>query len=224
MKRRLNILCAIVFLILGYSLFTTGYQFGTGVKAGLDLGEKIKTEMKMSTNERVKQKLAMVGNYQLVDLVPIGAMWEPDSIYNLKTEERVPMMYHRVAVMVDKDLDVSYIVVNSIASLLGIAALVASVIVFLLLILSINKSQIFEWKNVRRLRWMGGLLISVFVCYAVPELMSYWNISAVFEPENYMLDPFSLQMSDLLLGIGCLIVAETFAIGMKMKEEQELTI
>jgi len=26
------------------------------------------------------------------------------------------------------------------------------------------------------------------------------------------------------LGLGCLIVAETFAIGLKMKEEQELTI
>ena len=34
MKRRLNILSILVFIVLGLSLYTTGYQFGTGMKAG----------------------------------------------------------------------------------------------------------------------------------------------------------------------------------------------
>ena len=29
MKKRLNILCILVFIVLGLSLYTTGYQFGT---------------------------------------------------------------------------------------------------------------------------------------------------------------------------------------------------
>ena len=34
MKRRLNILCIIVVLVLGYSVLETGYYFIVGVKAG----------------------------------------------------------------------------------------------------------------------------------------------------------------------------------------------
>ena len=36
MKRRLNILCVIVVLVLSYSVFETGYYFIVGVKAGVE--------------------------------------------------------------------------------------------------------------------------------------------------------------------------------------------
>lgn len=39
MKRRLNILSILVFIVLGLSLYTTGYQFGTGMKAGMSLAK-----------------------------------------------------------------------------------------------------------------------------------------------------------------------------------------
>ena len=38
MKRRLNILCVIVVLVLSYSIFETAYYFVVGVKAGLEAG------------------------------------------------------------------------------------------------------------------------------------------------------------------------------------------
>ena len=40
MKKRLNILCILVFIVLGLSLYTTGYQFGTGMKAGMSLAKE----------------------------------------------------------------------------------------------------------------------------------------------------------------------------------------
>jgi hypothetical protein len=40
MKRRLNILSILVFIVLGLSLYTTGYQFGTGMKAGMSLAKE----------------------------------------------------------------------------------------------------------------------------------------------------------------------------------------
>ena len=88
----------------------------------------------------------------------------------------------------------------------------------------INKSQIFEWKNVRRLRWLGSLLIISFLFYLIPQVVNYWGLKEVFALDKYIIAPLALQVTDLLLGLGCLIVAETFAIGLKMKEEQELTI
>ena len=101
---------------------------------------------------------------------------------------------------------------------------ISALIIFVMLILSINKSQIFEWKNVRRLRWLGSLLIMSFVFFLIPQVVNYWGLKEVFALEHYIIAPLALQTTDLLLGLGCLIVAETFAIGLKMKEEQELTI
>ena len=40
MKRRLNILSILVFIVLGLSLYTTGYQFGTGMKARNESGQR----------------------------------------------------------------------------------------------------------------------------------------------------------------------------------------
>ena len=48
MKRRLNILCIIVVLVLGYSVLETGYYFIVGVKAGVEAG----TENAVSTENR----------------------------------------------------------------------------------------------------------------------------------------------------------------------------
>ena len=42
MKKRLNILCILVFLVLGLSLYSTGYQFGTGMKAGMSLAKAMR--------------------------------------------------------------------------------------------------------------------------------------------------------------------------------------
>ena len=46
MKKRLNILCILVFIVLGLSLYTTGYQFGTGMKAGMSLAKEQHKEPK----------------------------------------------------------------------------------------------------------------------------------------------------------------------------------
>ena len=52
MKKRLNILCILVFIVLGLSLYTTGYQFGTGMKAGMSLAKEQHKEPKQSNRTR----------------------------------------------------------------------------------------------------------------------------------------------------------------------------
>ena len=123
-----------------------------------------------------------------------------------------------------KEVNYSYLIISSSCSLMNALLTISALIIFVMLILSINKSQIFEWKNVRRLRWLGSLLIMSFVFYLIPQVVNYWGLKEVFALEHYIIAPLALQTTDLLLGLGCLIVAETFAIGLKMKEEQELTI
>lgn len=53
MKRRLNILCVIVLLVLGYSVLETTYYVGLGIKAGIEKGFDSKIE------QRLKKRSAM---------------------------------------------------------------------------------------------------------------------------------------------------------------------
>lgn len=218
MKRRLNILCIAVFLVLGFSLYTSGYQFGRGIKIGLELGEEQGKKLEESKKE------LLPGDYRLAELVPIEAMWEPDTLVNAKTGRQTPVVYKQMLVQIDPQMKVGHLVLQMVCSLLYIVVTLVALILFVMLVASINKSQIFEWRNVKRLRWLGVLLIITFVCSILPKLVSQWGIGDVFGMERYIVAPISFQVTDLLLGLGCLIVAETFAIGLKMKEEQELTI
>ena len=125
-------------------------------------------------------------------------------------------MYTQMAVRIGKDVNYSYLIISSSCSLMNTLLTISALIIFVMLILSINKSQIFEWKNVRRLRWLGSLLIISFLFYLIPQVVNYWGLKEVFALDKYIIAPLALQVTDLLLGFGCLIVAETFAIGLKM--------
>ena len=210
MKRRLNILSILVFIVLGLSLYTTGYQFGTGMKAGMSLAKEQHKESKAC------DRPMLAGDFRFVDVVPTIAMIKPDTIINAQNNEKVPVMYTQMAVRTGKEVNYSYLIISSSCSLMNALLTISALIIFVILILSI--------KIVRRLRWLGSLLIMSFVFYLIPQVVNYWGLKEVFALEHYIIAPLALQTTDLLLGLGCLIVAETFAIGLKMKEEQELTI
>ena len=146
MKRRLNILSILVFIVLGLSLYTTGYQFGTGMKAGMSLAKEQHKESKAC------DRPMLAGDFRFVDVVPTIAMIKPDTIINAENNEKVPVMYTQMAVRTGKEVNYSYLIISSSCSLMNALLTISALIIFVMLILSINKSQIFEWKNVRRLR------------------------------------------------------------------------
>lgn len=218
MKKRLNILCILVFIVLGISLYTAGYQFGAGMKAGMNMAEEQHKELEKYENS------IFFSDFRIVDVVPTNAMWQPDTIINTLTGKKVPAIYSQIAMQAGKEKGYRYLITSSICTLLNILFTISALVLFIQLILDINRSKIFEWKNVRRLRRLGVFLIASFVCYLIPKITNYWGLKEIFAFDKYMIAPFALQLTDLLLGLGCLIVAETFAIGLKLKEEQELTI
>ncbi len=59
----------------------------------------------------------------------------------------------------------------------------------------------------------------------LPEYLSLCSLREAFALESYdLILSDSVKATNLLLGLIALIVAEVFAIGLKMKEEQDLTI
>ena len=105
-----------------------------------------------------------------------------------------------------------------------IKASIYYLLVFIQLIVAINKSDIFNWKNVRRLRWLGVALLLNFISEAVPALMNDYELSSVFSLSGYSMETSIDSVMLVILGLVSLIVGEVFAIGLKMKEEQDLTI
>lgn len=98
MKRRLNILCIIVVLVLGYSVLETGYYFIVGVKAGVEAGaenavsaENRKELINMKYISLLPEHLSKVGNNGLFQ----------DSVYNEKSGEYVPVSFNSMMVSVD---------------------------------------------------------------------------------------------------------------------------
>ncbi len=102
----------------------------------------------------------------------------------------------------------------TLLALVCVFLLIRSFIAFVRFILNVNRDKVFVLENVPLLRWTGwGLLIPI-VIFSVYDLLE----------NNPAEKIYSTSMDDLIFGLFCLIMAEVFAIGLKLKEEQDLTI
>lgn len=218
MKRKLNILCVIVMLVLSYSVLEGLYYFGVGFKAGVELG----TSAEMSL---AKKKELM--NMEIIHLIPknVSGDFFPDSILNEKSGKYVPASYGEMTVSVNAKPSIVGKVLSFLADIVDLVMVVWAIVIFVLFIVSINKSDIFNWKNVYRLRRLGILLIISFGCTLFKAFLTVYDVEKVFSLANYSLSLTDMLSTTLLVvGLASLIIAEVFAIGLKMKEEQDLTI
>jgi amino acid transporter len=81
-------------------------------------------------------------------------------------------------------------------------------------ILRVNHGEVFNWINVDLLRTVGW-------CIVVTTIVTFSSMS--FDLGN-LLDVWSDAFGIIAEGIFILIMAEAFSIGLKLKEEQDLTI
>ena len=228
MKKRLNLLCAIVLLVLGWSVVVTGYYMVVGAAEGVRQGwnyakaEHEAREQGRSVTEDAGEMLHMKYISLLPPMLsdPDGEML-PDSVYNERTHSYIPAAYASLTV----SIETRHKWVGNLLSLLILAANIWALVVFIRLVISINRSDIFCWRNVRRLRRLGVLLVVAFAC----SWLSAWvEVEAVRDVLS--IPHYELTMTDvvdrisLLLGLCALIVGEVFAIGLRVKEEQDVTI
>ena len=103
------------------------------------------------------------------------------------------------------------VVVFGIPAFFGI---VAAIIAFIRFIWNVNRDKVFVWQNVSMLRWTGwGIMVGYVYTLVMDFFHSIPLTKSFYEASDYF-----------IFAIFCLIVAETFAIGLKLKEEQDLTI
>ena len=86
---------------------------------------------------------------------------------------------------------------------------------FVKFILNVNRDQVFTLKNVSLLRSTGWrLLIAIVLFIPMDLILMGTKLETVFDE----------YVDSIIFSVFCLIIAEAFAIGLKLKEEQDLTI
>lgn len=220
MKRRLNILCLLVILTLCWSVVETSYYLFLGFRAGYESAEGHDTHMGPS------EEIANMKNIHLIpDGISIaGGDLMRDSVYNEKSGRFVPAAFGTIVVSV-KSKGWTQGPWLGLLTLAGLFLILKAMVVFFKLVSAINRSQIFCWDNVRRLRRLGLILLLAFGCTASSAYINMLSVSEVFSMPGYKLScTESISITLPVLALCSLIVAEVFAIGLKLKEEQDLTI
>ena len=101
-----------------------------------------------------------------------------------------------------------------ITGLVAVVAAIGAFACFFRFILNVNRNEVFVWDNVLMLKLTGiGLLLAALIASG-HELFSGCSFTDVYD--NYF--------GVLMFSVFNLIVAEVFAVGLKLKEEQDLTI
>lgn len=221
MKKRLNVLCVIVMLVLGYSVFETGYYFTIGLRAGFDAARHEQTVS--------PEQLNRLSNMRYISVMPDDLDgWKglfADSVYNEKSASHIPVTYSSLLVGVDTQSDAKLMWARALLSLLLIALYLCALEQFVRLVVAINRGEIFGWRNVRRLRHIGIALIFSFLCILAASYIDKWQVEQCLQIRGYhLIVADAVQVTTLIIGLCALVVGEVFAIGLKMKEEQELTI
>ena len=140
----------------------------------------------------------------------------PDTLYNEKTGERLPANIREGTIEAPKGDNTQISVVGVFALVMVLTAIIMLIFNFIKIMLSVNKSMIFAWINVRRLRMIGLSFILIFIS---DVLMS---IHDSIVTSGFVME--SLSVSYLINGMIAFVVAEIFAVGLRLKEEQDLTI
>ncbi len=229
MKKRLNILCVLVLLVLGWSVIEAGYYLVMGASLGVKTGYAA-AEAEAEKRQTDAEKLARLAQMQSVHLVPDFFAGQDldflsDSVYNEKSGSSVPASYLQLAVCVDRAKSPGMSAFLGLLGILSLAFCIWALVLFVRLVVAINRSDIFIWRNVRRLRLLGLALLLGYGCSLLSAWLSLRGLEKVFALEGYELSMSGeVGSTALVLGLCSLIVGEVFAIGLRLREDQELTI
>lgn len=97
---------------------------------------------------------------------------------------------------------------------------------FIRFIININRGNIFDSKNVMRLRRFAWYLISISVLKCVAGLTEDHMLSELsLKLDGYTLSSYwEMPWDTMLLGMLALLMAQVWSYGMQLKEDQSLTI
>lgn len=214
MKRRLNFITLLIAFAFGlYTSFAIYRTFMESVTVGMSVDSENNTQQSGSSKQKNNNLLLFL------DLVPENQ----DSVYNARTSTWLPAKIEKMTVEI-KERKMPLLVVLPVG-IIGLACMILIMVCFFKLVISVNKSVIFDRKNVRRLRYIGTGFLLLFLMNIGAGYYFLEMAKDLVQVPGYKISPGEvLEAKDLVMGLVAFFFAEIFAIGIRLREEQELTI
>jgi len=228
MKKKLNFITFLIGVAIGISVINSESimiikeSAMIGYKAGFEQGKKAK---ELNVYESKGLSYTQKEELLILTLTPVISYTMPDELVNTKDGKILPMrIYHAMVKVPLEEENILNILGKLFSGIFIIACFIMVVFNFLKIIIAVNKSVIFEWINVKRLRRMGIGFVLMFVVSSISAFIQNNTVLKLFEFENYKIVNSSYDGGILFLGIITFLIAEIFAVGLRLREDQELTI
>ena len=216
MKKRLNLICLGIVLAVLVSMSFLFSTFYYGFKAGIDAYKQGAAGV---------EKLDVT--YKMIGTMPTDVITnETATAINEKDGSTVSILpFISMIGVPNEKADATDSIFLSLLDWMVIICCIYAIVQFVKMIRNIHRNIIFDWANVKRLRRLGFSLILCFCCSLVTFAINNHLVSQVISLKDCDFS-IAFQFSDptLLIGFTSLLFAEIFAIGLKMKEENDLTI
>ena len=228
MQKKINLLSTllVIALVLGGLSTCSTRSYKEGFEEGYDTASNMFDKSDAykagyATGTAVKEKL----DFQTINLhlIPKQFPGYYETVLNTKTGENEPMSLMEIQVRL-KDTGRAANWIRGILLGVGIVCILAFIYLLFYFILTIKSGEIFDRGNERTLRWMAVVFFAVFVCDLAYSLLNYTLVKSAIALENYSIEWERPSVFPLVLGFTFLLFAQIFAMGRKMKEDQEFMV
>jgi len=223
MKKRLHFITFIIGVAFSFSILNSD-AFLSLKESFMQSKVDVAYQSDNSTDELINMNVE-INELVYLTLEPSDSYTMPDKLLNNKNGKMLPARINSATIKVPMEgRNVSSMICLFLCLALIISGFIMAVYNFFKIISAVSKSVIFEWINVKRLRRMGIGFISMFIFDAILTFVQKFTVLELIEIENYRIITSPFDGGTLMYGIISFLVAEIFAVGLKLKEEQELTI
>ncbi len=215
MKKKLNLFCVLIFVALIGDILSMSNAFITGFNTGMKHGSERHDVTETSPNK-----------YNSISLLPAD-MTETNAVTVTDNATGKACKVWPTQLMVPKAGSTGLLAsMFTLAYTLAFGALAAAALVaFIMFVRNVNKNNIFTRGNITLLRWVGWCLVGAGIIVTADGCYDTYTAQQVFSLTGYVVDYGSaVDITNIIFGLFALVVAEAFAISLRMKEEQELTI
>lgn len=215
MKKRLNIFCACMIAAFLLSVSGNVYliieMFINGVEVGMKAAQGEITE---------------IPQYKMVHVLPTDMMETTGTVTNLKDGRQLAVKPITAFIKCPyPHSSHGFEVLQGLIGFIVIIGFVYATVYFAKLMIHINRNIVFDWINVKHLRRVGWSLTGMCVLSFISVWISNHQLAQYIELAGSKLNILvAFSDSTLILGFIALLASEVFAIGLRLKEENELTI
>lgn len=227
MKTKMNIICILIFVSIIASFVEFYINSGGEAWADIRRGAQDGWNSPEYEGSHIPADTELYRKSSYLNIRPKDYSVFSDSVFNEATGKWMPAQY-RGTLIVENEVEHEFGLEKAFIGLSSFIIFIAAIILFIAfirLILKINKSIIFHWTNVHKLRWIGVCMLVMFASFGLAGWLNYTIDRANIDLPDYVISSEGIWNFSLLIsGLGVLLIAEIFAIGLRLQEEQELTI